>query len=116
MRSRFGLIAGLALASSIAARPVFAGADFGHNAISLPIANFDTVEDRRRRNLAAGGRDKRIKWNKARRSRPARRRSTRYGSPRTSNPFTYQRRKDAFDAALAAGKSRNEAAKLARRA
>jgi hypothetical protein len=75
----------------------------------------DTLEDRQRRNEAAGGRDKRIKRNKARRSF-GRRRAMRGGAPRISKPFLRSDARNAvFLRALNEGVSHNEALKRARR-
>lgn len=75
----------------------------------------DTQEDRRRRNLAAGGRAKRIARNKARRSLRAARTRSIVAGPREGRVFMSDKREAAFKAALAAGETRNNALKLARR-
>jgi hypothetical protein len=109
--SRMATLAGLA-AASLGVSAI--GSD--RNAIGsivLPAAAGLTEEDRRRRNLKAGGRDKRIKRDKAWRSfGHGRKRAT---SLRVGRVFKSDKREAAFGAALAEGKSRNEALKLARR-
>jgi hypothetical protein len=109
--SVLGLAAAAAYATPLTSRfagvgPIILGGGSGSRALD--------DADRRRRNEAAGGRDKRIKANKARGSLPPRRRRT-PRLPALSNPFTKQARKDRFDAAIAAGETRNMAMKLARR-
>lgn len=112
------LVAGLAGAAALAigfnpmlGRP----SDFGGGFAVMPTRQVDEEADRRRRNLAAGGRDKRIAKNKARRSYPNRCRRLGPAVARYGRLFKSDAREAAFGSALALGKSRNEAAKIARR-
>jgi hypothetical protein len=110
--SRMGLMAGLAAASlGVSA---FGGAHSG-GSIVLPAAAGLSEDDRRRRNLKAGGRDKRIKRNKAWRSLGRAGRADQARAPRFGRVFKSDAREAAFKAAIELGKSRNEALKLARR-
>jgi hypothetical protein len=111
--SRMATLAGLA-AASLGVSAI--GSD--RNAIGsivLPAVAGLTEEDRRRRNLKAGGRDKRIKRDKAWRSFGYGRKRASRGCA-VSKPFLRSdARNAAFLAAIEAGKSHNQALKLARR-
>lgn len=115
MRKQFGLIAAAAMLSA-------GVGNFGSKALSafgapslLLGLSADTEEDRRRRNLAAGGRDKRIKKQASRRSlrKSDLRRTPR--QPRTGLVFKSNKRQEVFYNELATGAAWNEALKLARR-
>lgn len=112
--SRMGIMAGLA-AMSLGVGSSFTGFDMGSTPVILGGRSGADEEERRRRNLAAGGRDKRIKRQKARTSFGARRRKAGPTSARFGRLFKSDKREAAFTAALAAGETRNDAMRLARR-
>lgn len=112
--SRFGLIAAMAAASIGVGGAAITGFDMGSTPAILGRSGADEAE-RRRRNLAAGGRDKRIARAKARPSFARRRRNVGSTSARFGRLFKSDKREAAFTAALAAGETRNDAMKLARR-
>lgn len=107
--------AAVALTSASIAAPLRSRHAFGHIVLGGGAIG-ETQEERQRRNAKAGGRDKRIARNKARRAYSyPRRRSSAPRTLRFGRLFKSDKREATFTRYLEVGLTRNEAAKLARR-
>lgn len=92
------------------------GIEMGQGSMSLPLGIVEPLNERQQRNADAGGRGKRIKRDKARKSFLPRRKVQTSRQP-SSNGMVFKsaKREAVFRAGLNKGLDRNEALKFARR-